>query len=125
MLNLLHSRHKGISSLQKPEKIYLENTNLAYALAPSNTILGSLRETFFLNQIKASREENQFSLEVAYPENGDFLVDTQSRQLLFEVGGKNKSKKQLGSHPDSYVAADDIEIGFDRKVPLWLFGFLY
>ena len=57
-----------------------------------------------------------------YANSGDFLVD---EKYLVEVGGKNKSFKQIKDLPDSYVAADDIEAGFGAKVPLWLFGFLY
>jgi hypothetical protein len=56
------------------------------------------------------------------PSAGDFLVD---ETFTFEIGGKNKTNEQIKHMPDSYVAADEIEIGFQRKIPLWLFGFLY
>ena len=60
--------------------------------------------------------------ELTYPKKGDFLVDN---KYLFEIGGKNKSFKQIKDIPNSFVVADDIEVGFNHKIPLWLFGFLY
>lgn len=125
LLNLLHSRHKGISSLQKPEKVYLENPNLIYALAPTQVAVGSLRETFFLNQISAPRLDRPFPLVITYPTVGDFLVDTYAEKYLFEVGGKNKGFRQIESKEHAYVVADNLEIGFGNKIPLWLFGFVY
>lgn len=109
----LYSDTQGISLLQKPEKLYLENPNLAFALG-RNVNEGNLRETFFLNQLSQGHQ-------VTLPKKGDFLVD---RNWLFEVGGKNK---QL-SGPDQsgfFIASDGIEIGAQNKIPLWLFGFLY
>ena len=109
----LFSDTKGISLLQKPEKLYLENTNLAYALG-RNVNEGNLRETFFLNQLSQAHQ-------VTLPKNGDFWVD---QRWLFEVGGKNKSLSgPIGS--GYFVASDGIEVGHQNKIPLWLFGFLY
>ena len=109
----LFSDTKGISLLQKPEKLYLENPNLAFALG-RNVNEGNLRETFFFNQLSHQHQ-------VTLPKKGDFLVD---QQWLFEVGGKNKSL--LGPIESEYfVASDGIEIGTQNKIPLWLFGFLY
>lgn len=125
LLNLLHSRHKGITSLQKPDKVYLENTNLTYALAPAKADPGSLRETFFLNQLLAQQWGRPFPLVVAYPETGDFRVDTYEQTYRFEVGGKHKTMAQIRSVDNAYLVVDDLEIGFERKIPLWLFGFLY
>jgi uncharacterized protein len=113
IVNLLYSSTKGVSMLQKPEKVYLQNPNLLYALSPNEANIGSLRETFFYNQLA------QIS-SIQYPGKGDFLVND---QWVFEVGGKDKSSKQIEGK--GYVAADDIEIGFRHKIPLWLFGFLY
>ena len=115
ILNLLNKSSKGLSSFQKPDKIYLENTNLAYALKYHPEI-GTLRETFFLNQLKNSGHRIQF------PQQGDFLVDG---KLIFEVGGKGKDNTQIVGIKNSFIAADDIEIGYKNKIPLWLFGFLY
>ena len=103
-----------MSSFQKPEKIFLENTNLAYALKDQPDI-GNLRETFILNQLLNSE------MNVYAPEAGDFRIE----DLTLEVGGKGKTTKQV-KHLDKYlIAADDIETGAGNKVPLWLFGFLY
>ena len=117
-VNLLNSVNKnafGISLLQKPDKIFLENSNLSYALGYKYADLGNVRETFFLNQLNNSHK-------VTYPEKGDFLVD---ETYLFEVGGKNKSGKQIKNTANSFLAVDDLEISIDNKIPLWLFGFLY
>ena len=45
-------------------------------------------------------------------------------KYTFEVGGRGKKQQQIKDVQDGYVAADDIEIGHGRKIPLWLFGFL-
>jgi predicted AAA+ superfamily ATPase len=105
----------GVSKLQKPDKIFLENTNLAYVLAAQRTNLGSLRECFFFNQL-------DYSHKVEYPEKGDFIVD---KRYLFEIGGKSKNYQQISDIENAYLAADDIEYGVGHKIPLWLFGFLY
>jgi predicted AAA+ superfamily ATPase len=107
---------REFDSLEKPEKIFLNNTNQLYALnANQNVNPGTVRETFFANIIGA---ENQLSI----PQKGDFLVDG---KFLFEVGGKNKSRKQIAGISNSYLALDDIEHGQNHKIPLWLFGFKY
>jgi hypothetical protein len=114
MINTLHAKGKGISLLQKPEKIYLENTNLSYALQ-MNPNLGSIRESFLLNQLINS------GYKVFYPKEGDFYVENK----IIEVGGKLKSRKQLSGVENAYIAADDILFGAGNKIPLWLFGFMY
>lgn len=114
LLNTLSSEGKGVSTLQKPDKIYLENTNLAFALKEQPNI-GNIRETFVLNQLLNA------GIEVNYPNAGDFTID----ELTIEVGGKNKNTSQV-KHLDNYlIASDDIETGGGNKVPIWLFGFLY
>ena len=115
LTNHLHKDISGINRLQKPEKIYLENTNLAYTLAVNNTDIGNMRETFFLNQLS-------YNNTVEYPNNGDFWVD---KKFLFEIGGKGKSGKQIKDISNAYIAADNIEYGFVNKIPLWMFGMLY
>jgi uncharacterized protein len=114
LLNLLMAKGKGVSLLQKPDKVYLENTNLAYALSPSPDI-GSIRETFILSQLVNA------GLEVKLPQAGDFYV----KDTFIEVGGKRKNAKQIQAQENYLIAADEIEIGFGKKIPLWLFGFLY
>ena len=110
-----HKHSEGISILQKPDKIYLENPNLMYAIADANTNIGNVRETFAANQL---RYHNQVNLSP----NSDFLVD---QKYTFEIGGQNKNYKQIENLPNAYILSDDIEYGYDRKLPLWLLGFLY
>jgi predicted AAA+ superfamily ATPase len=105
---------KRFQNLQKPDKLYLNNSNLFNALC-INSNIGTVRETFFVSMLYKQHLVN-------YATKGDFLVD---EKYTFEVGGKNKSFKQIKYIPNSYVVADDIEIGFGNKIPLWLFGFLY
>ncbi len=114
LINTLRAEGKGISTLQKPEKIFLENSNLAHALI-ENPDIGNIRETFVLNQLLNAGHD------VSASSDGDFLI----RELTIEVGGKGKSVKQV-KHLDNYlIAADNIETGSGNKVPVWLFGFLY
>ena len=112
LIRMLTKSPKGLRSIEKPEKIYLDNPNLLFT-APADT--GTARETFFMNQLSKDHE-------IVAPRQGDFLVDG---AFVFEVGGKNKSFNQIRDKQNSFVAADDIEMGFGNKIPLWLFGFLY
>ena len=105
----------GISKLQKPLKVYLENSNLMYALTPTAANIGNIRETFFANQLG-------YAHKIRYAEKRDFLIN---EKYIFEIGGKDKSMKQIQGIENSYIAADGIEYGFQNKIPLWLFGFLY
>ncbi len=123
-LQLLHNAHIvrwlgsdafGINFLNKPEKLYLENTNISYTLNKSKINMGTIRETFFLNQLSANHM-------VSYPKKADFLVDN---KYTFEIGGKNKGKKQIEGVDNSFIVKDDIEYGYGNIIPLWLFGFLY
>jgi len=111
----LFKEGNGISRLQKPTKIYLENTNLIFTLSRENANVGNIRETFFANQLAYQHQLN-------YSENGDFLID---EKYFFEVGGKNKNNQQIKELSNAFIAADDLEYGFKNKIPLWLFGFLY
>lgn len=111
----LYKEGRGVSLLQKPQKVFLDNTNLMHVLAPLSLNVGSLRETFFCNQVG-------FMHDVTYPTVGDFAVDN---RYVFEVGGRSKSIKQIQSLEHGYVVADSIELGVGKKIPLWLFGFLY
>ena len=105
----------GISIMSKPEKIYLHNTNLSQALTLHSPDKGSERETFFLNQVSAMYEVN-------YPDRGDFVVEG---RYTIEVGGRNKTGRQIAEAENAFIVKDDIEYGSDNTIPLWLFGFLY
>ncbi len=115
LINMLRRETKGISLMSKPEKIFLQNSNLFFALNEANANIGNLRESFFLNQLSQKHEIN-------YTDPGDFLIDG---KMTFEVGGKNKTNKQIKGISNAYIAADNIETGRGNKIPLWLFGFLY
>jgi len=113
LLNLVSYKNKTIGDLTKPDKVLLNNTNLSY-LYGENANIGSARETFFVNQLSAVAD-------VILASQGDFMID----DYTFEVGGKRKSFDQIKNIPNSFVVADDIEIGHKNKIPIWLFGFLY
>lgn len=115
LLSLLSSKSLDIGNLSRPDKIYCDNPNLMHALS-SKIEVGTVRETFFLNQMRNA------GLSVVYPPKGDFRV---AGKYLFEVGGKGKGFNQIKDIPNSFVVNDDVEIGFGNKIPLWLFGLLY
>jgi hypothetical protein len=115
LIQLLYSNNKGISLLTKPEKIYLQNTNLMFALTGDFTNTGNARETFFFNQLVDIYNVN-------YTQKGDFLVDN---RWTFEIGGKNKTGSQISGVENSFLAIDGIETGHRNEIPLWMFGFLY
>jgi predicted AAA+ superfamily ATPase len=115
LINCVSSDRMSLEKLSKPDKIYLENTNIISALAVGNQNTGNVRETFFANQLRTKHTVNTAT-------NGDFTID---RKFVFEVGGRNKSNSQIKGIENSYIAADDMETGFANKIPLWLFGFLY
>lgn len=125
MLNLLDRanlvsgiRQKGAPTghLTKPDKLYLNNTVLLYALNTNRELsIGTVRETFFMNQMLLGHSLNSV-------DKGDFLIDN---KYVFEIGGKSKTNKQIIGMDNSFVVADDIEHGYRNTIPLWLFGFLY
>jgi len=114
MLLLIAEPIKGIKKIAVPAKIYLNNTNLLHAYC-QNSKIGTIRETFFANQV------SQKSL-LNISKQGDFTID---EKYIVEIGGKNKSFKQIKDLPNSFVVADEIIQGKGNKIPLWLFGFVY
>lgn len=114
LIQIIGGNYANKKLLNKPDKIYLENTNL-YGVLCSNKNTGSLRESFFASQLKVAHT-------VKHAQKGDFVIDD---KYTFEIGGKNKDFSQIKNIPDSFLALDDIETGFGAKIPLWCFGFLY
>lgn len=114
LLCLLTDKIKDYKHLTGPKKIYLNNANLMYALS-SKISEGTMRETFFANQVGAITI-------LTMPKRGDFMADG---AYLFEVGGSGKTFDQIANLPDSYLAVDDIETGNGHRIPLWMFGCLY
>ncbi len=114
LILLINQAVKGLKKINRPAKIYLNNPNLIYAYC-QNQKIGTIRESFFANQVLTNYD-------IKIPTAGDFLVDN---KYTFEIGGKNKDFTQIKDIPNSFIAMDNIEIGFKNKIPLWLFGFLY
>lgn len=114
MISQLRNDTGGIRGLGKVEKIYLDNTNLIYALAPDKADIGNMRETFFMNQTRVGH--NVISSSVS-----DFEIDGKT----FEIGGRKKGHRQIESVSDGYIVKDDIETGYSNVIPLWSFGLLY
>lgn len=115
LLYLLQPKNYSVSSLQKPEKIYLSNTNLLYALSELPPNFGTIREIFFYNQLVGAHTISQ-------SKQADFLVDN---QYTFEIGGKNKDRSQIKNLDNAWLVKDDITQPFGKSLPLWMFGFLY
>ena len=115
LIHLLYSDNTSVTRMQKPDKIYIQNPNLMYALNPHPHI-GTIRECFVVNQL-AYQHRIEYGKSV-----GDFKVDG---SLTFEVGGEYKDFSQIAYVPDSYVLADFMEYLVGNKLPLWLIGFLY
>lgn len=114
IIRRLYQKDTGMKMMVKPEKILFDNTNIMHALS-TNTDLGTLRETFFSCMLSKDHS-------ISMPQAGDLIVD---KKYLFEVGGRSKGYKQIANIPDSYVVNDGVDIGFENKIPLWLFGMLY
>lgn len=114
MIAQLRDAVGGIRGLGKIEKVYLDNTNLIYVLAPKRADIGNVRETFFMNQMRVVGD-------VMCSPVSDFLVDG----MTFEIGGRKKGQKQIAEVENGYVVKDDIEAGYANVIPLWAFGLLY
>lgn len=114
MISQLRSQTEGVRALGKVDKVYLENTNLVYSIADENQNKGNIRETFFFNQLKVNHQVLASSL-------ADFKIDT----MDFEVGGKDKGRKQIQAAKEGFLVKDDIERGYLNTIPLWHFGLMY
>ena len=102
--------------MQKPDKIYIQNPNLLYALGGNSVEIGTARETFVVNQLSVNHE-------VEYGKKScDFVVN---RRYTFKVGGADKTFRQIANVPNSSILADNLEYASGNKLPLWLVGLLY
>jgi hypothetical protein len=116
LLMILRQDSSPTGYLTKPEKVFLQNSSLAWALSLNHEPeIGAIRETFFLNQLSCNHT-------VTLPKSGDFLVNN---RFTFEIGGPGKTNIQIKNIAESYVVQDNIETGFGNTIPLWHFGFLY
>jgi predicted AAA+ superfamily ATPase len=115
IISLLFPAGNSIATLQKPEKIVLNNTTLLNALAEEKSITGTARETFFVSQLSTFHK-------VQLPKQGDFIIND---KYTFEVGGKSKGQKQIEGIENAWIVKDDIELPMLKTIPLWMFGLLY
>ena len=115
LLHLLYADNKSVTKMQKPDKIYIHNTNILYTLS-SQLNTGTIRECFVVNQLSTSH-----TIEYG-KDHGDFKVDG---KFTFEVGGKDKSFQQIADIPNSYILADNIDFPIGKKLPIWLVGLIY
>jgi len=113
LIRIIGAKSNGVSIISKPEKLYLDNTNL-FSVFCESPKKGTVRETFFASQLS-------YQHTLSYPKQGDFMID---ETYTFEIGGASKSNKQIKGVSKSFVVADNIEIGAFDTIPLWLFGFL-
>ncbi len=116
LINLLYSDLSSLKKLQKPDKMYLENTNLLHTLSLRGVNKGTMREVFIVNQL-SYQHQVEYSARSA-----DYIVDG---KYIIEVGGRSKDGKQVAQYDNAFIAADDIEYAVGNKIPLWAFGFLY
>ena len=115
LIRLLYADDMSVKKMQKPDKILMENPNLLYALSLKEPNIGTVRESFFCNQLG-------YKHQVEYNKSGDFLID---HKLTFEIGGKAKDGKQVAQTENAYIASDDSDYPMGNKLPLWLFGLMY
>lgn len=114
MISQLRNATGGLRGLGKVKKLYLDNTNLIYTLAPERADIGNVRETFFMNQTRVCNDVRSSDI-------SDFEIDGK----VFEIGGRKKGQKQIESADDGYIVKDDIESGYANVIPLWAFGLNY
>ena len=115
LLHLVYSDNKSVTKMQKPDKIFIHNTNMLYALS-SRLVTGTIRECYVVNQLSVKH-----TVEYSKDE-GDFRIDG---KVILEVGGSKKSFDQIADIPDSYILADDMEYPVGKKLPLWIVGMNY
>jgi predicted AAA+ superfamily ATPase len=114
MIGQLRDETGGMRGLGKTEKVYLDNTNIIYALSGENANIGNVRETFFYNQTR-------LALDVTSSKVSDFSIG----KYTFEIGGAKKSHRQIKDVADSFIVRDDTEYANGDILPLWAFGLLY
>ena len=115
IIKTLYKQSKSITLMNKPDKVWLRNTNLMFALAQDSIDKGALRETFALQALSTQGR-------LSIPAAGDLLVNN---KFTFEIGGRNKSGKQIKNVEKAFLLKDDIETGYGRVIPLWMLGLLF
>lgn len=115
LLKLLYPSGISVATLQKPEKLFLNNTNLLFALSDDIPSTGTVRETFFFSQLQVNHAVTQ-------PGNGDFEV---KNDYVFEIGGMKKTSRQIKNLDHAFLVKDELEYPVGNALPIWIFGFLY
>ena len=118
LVEIIYAQEQGNTYLRKPEKVFLNNTNLQYMLVShfeKTAEIGTIRELAFIQATKNA------GFQVYYSKIGDYKIGEQ----IFEIGGKNKTKHQIKGHTDAVIVKDDVISAFKGSIPLVYFGFLY
>lgn len=118
LINNIFPHTKGLKLIRKPGKVFLNNTNLLHAITGAlkfDVSAGNIRETMFVNQVSIKHH-------LHLHEKADFIIDG---EIVVEVGGATKSNRQLKNEEKGYLAIDGIEVGYQHKIPLYMFGLLY
>ena len=109
LLNMLYPEGKQFPL--KPTKVYMQNSNLCYATSVRDVDRQTVAETFFYNAL-----------------HGNHKINATDRSAMFIIDGKYYMDA-LATTPTKtgirYCAIADLEVGSQKNIPLWLFGFLY
>lgn len=114
LFNALREKGSGDAIMRKAEKLYLGNSNIAYAVSDTRPDEGNVRETMFLAWMNVGHKVTSSKI-------SDFEIDG----ITFEVGGKNKKGKQVKDAEKAILVKDNMEYVFGNSVPIWMFGFIY
>lgn len=114
LFNALREKGSGDAIMRKAEKLYLGNSNIAYAVSDTRPDEGNVRETMFLAWMSVGHKVTSSKI-------SDFEIDG----ITFEVGGKNKKGKQVKDAEKAILVKDNMEYVFGNSVPIWMFGFVY
>ncbi len=118
LVEIIYPREGGNQGLRKPEKVFLNNTNLHYALGEhlaSDVNIGTIRELSFIQATKHA------GLDVFHSKQGDYQISA----FTFEVGGKNRTRKQIAGIDHAFIVRDNTVAAMKGMLPLVFFGFLY
>jgi predicted AAA+ superfamily ATPase len=118
LVRFLGISKSGYALIRTAKKVYLDNTNLYGAInfnLGKEIQIGTMRENFMLNQLQNA------GLNPTFSNVGDMKVSG----VILEIGGKNKKIDQIKNIKSSFLVVDDILVGNEKQLPLYMFGFLY
>ena len=109
----------GGPGLRKQVKFLLNNTTLMHTMQQyvgDPISKGTERELFFVQSLQNA------GISLFYSKQGDY----QTSEMIFEVGGKNKTRRQLKNATlPAYLVKDDMLQPFKEEIPLYQCGLLY